>query len=133
MKNLILIVVAILISQAGCSMCCGPFDNDYGAFGGRHLRADRSHGRVGSNLSDPMTILAGPSADSNLSPPPELEAGSDFSEDDDLDREDEDFDSDSPELEGIEPLRDTEDLPAPAEDKASDSTASTRWRPRPLR
>jgi len=128
-KNLILIVVAILVSQTGCSMCCGPFDNDYGAFGGKHLRADRSHGRVGSNLSDPITSLAGPSADSNLSEPPAPDSGSDSSEDDDLDRDD----SDSPELEDIEPLRDTDTLPAPAEDKADDSTASTRWRPRPLR
>ena len=145
MKNFILIVVAIFISQIGCSMCCGPFDNDYGAFGGKHLRADRSHGRVGSILSDPITSLTGPSADSNLSEPPELQAtsdddldddddlGSDDLDQDDLDQDDLDSDDlDSPDLEPIEPLRAPDTLETPGED-GSDSTASTRWRPRPLR
>ena len=147
MKNFILIVVAIFISQIGCSMCCGPFDNDYGAFGGKHLRADRSHGRVGSILSDPITSLTGPSADSNLSEPPELQATSDddLDDDDDLDLDQDDLDQDdldsddldsddldSPDLEPIEPLRAPDTLETPGED-GNDSTASTRWRPRPLR
>jgi hypothetical protein len=53
-------------SSAGCAMCCGPFDYDYPNFGGRHERADRSYGRVGSVFSDPLANHDGPSADSNL-------------------------------------------------------------------
>lgn len=51
----------------GCAMCCGPFDDDYNAFGGRFQRVDRKHGSVGSILSDPAYMGGGAGADSNLS------------------------------------------------------------------
>jgi len=128
-------------------MCCGPFDYDYPTFSGKHLRADRSHGRVGSVLSDPFRTLTGPVADSNLTPPPEPndpEEDADTLDLDDLDDLD-DLETDSDveakmkelekELEGIEPLRDSEAIDNPGEDVSGDgnSTASNRWRPRPLR
>lgn len=139
MKNIALIVLVLTLSTTGCSMCCGPFDYDYPAFGGKQLRANRSHGRVGSILSDPITTLRGSSADSNLTEHPlPVESASD--EDDDLyDDEilDEDLDTDDgdsglEELEGIEPLR-TEEAPGTQGGTSEDSTASSRWRPRPLR
>lgn len=52
----------------GCSMCCGPFDDDYNVFGGPFQRANPQQGRVGSVLSDPLYAGYGPSADSNLAP-----------------------------------------------------------------
>lgn len=112
-------------------MCCGPFDYDYPTFGGKHLRANRSLGRVGSILSDPITPLSGPAADSNLTSPPEpINSAAD--DDDLIDLEDDADEGGSSnmeldeDLEPIEPLRSKEA-------EANDSTASTRWRPRPLR
>ena len=55
-----------LLTLAGCSMCCGPFDYSYPTYGGFFQRADRNAGRVGSVYSDPDHVVAGPSADSNL-------------------------------------------------------------------
>jgi len=111
-------------------MCCGPFDYDYPTFGGKHQRVDRAHGRVGSILSDPITSLQGPSADSNLTEPPQPEPKSDDDDDmfDDIMDDDSSLDD---ELEGIEPLR-SGDSPEPNKN-TDDSTASSRWRPRPLR
>jgi len=127
MKSISFTIVMLMILQSGCSMCCGPFDYDYPAFGGKHLRADRSHGRVGSILSDPMTSVAGPSSDSNLEAPPELKR-SDTDEDDFFDD-----DTMTEELEGIEPLKDKDTLRSPERKSTGDSTASRRWRPKPLR
>ena len=140
MKQLIISSSLLLICLAGCSMCCGPFDNDYPTFGGKHLRSDRSFGRVGSILSDPATILGGPGADSNLTPQPEPIAKTDDDDTTDIDLEDDgdldlepsgsgsrgsgSRDSGEMELEPIEPLK--------ADPDVDDSTAS-RWRPRPLR
>ena len=152
MKNIALIAIAFVLTLTGCSMCCGPFDYDYPTFGGKHLRGNRSHGRVGSILSDPLTTLSGPTADSNLTPPPEpVETSSDDDDDlldddslddsldDDLLRDDDDLLSDEIDaveenLERIEPepLRDSDNLRVPEKD-ADDSTASSRWRPRSLR
>ncbi|QEG22395.1 hypothetical protein [Mariniblastus fucicola] len=134
MKYLALIVLTLVASTTGCSMCCGPFDYDYPTFGGKHLRADRAHGRVGSILSDPATMLSGPSADSNLAAPPELlESMSDDDDSYESDRLDADKDENLRELEGIEPLRNGGGLNEPAKDSADDTTASNRWRPRSLR
>jgi len=80
----ICLIGAACIVTTGCSMCCGPFDYDYPTFGGNRPRVDRSHGRVGSPFSDPAGNIAGPSADSNLTPvepAPDL----DLSEGDDFD------------------------------------------------
>ena len=153
MKNIALIAIAFVLTLTGCSMCCGPFDYDYPTFGGKHLRGNRSHGRVGSVLSDPLTTLSGPNADSNLTPPPEpLESPSNDEEDDDLledDLLDDSLDGDDSldddllrdELDAIEnnleriepePLRDSDDLRVPEKD-GDDSMASSRWRPRSLR
>lgn len=131
MKQFLLASMLLFVCSAGCSICCGPFDNDYGTFGGKHFRADRSYGRVGSILSDPAITLSGASADSNLTPPPEP-ANTTIDDDDtldiDLDRDEDDDlldeDSEAMDLEPIEPLKG---------EAAGDSTASSRWRPRPLR
>lgn len=56
----------VAILSVGCAMCCGPFDDGYPALGGKHDRHDRSYGRLGSILSDPMASPTGGSADSNL-------------------------------------------------------------------
>ena len=45
--------ICILIGTVGCSICCGPDDYNYGAYGGLHPRSDMQHGRVGSVFSDP--------------------------------------------------------------------------------
>jgi hypothetical protein len=136
MKIAVLIITALLASATGCSMCCGPFDYDYPAFGGKHPRADRSHGRVGSILSDPMTMISGPSADSNLTAPTESlnTAPDDLLDTDieDLDAEDPPSDSLDNELERIEPLRNDNDGSG-ADSTEDNTTASSRWRPRPLR
>ena len=162
MKNLILIAVAVSLTLAltlvGCSTCAAPNDYDYPAYGGKHLRTDRRYGRVGSILSDPATTLTGPSADSNLKPPPEplavtpdvedIEAIDDIEEvdlstdEDDLEgfdpgRDDDLLDDLEEDLEPIEPLRNDIDgsgtKPSGSGSKGDDSTASSRWRPRPLR
>lgn len=137
MKNLLLLMAAIAIASSGCSMCCGPFDYDYPTFGGKHMRADRSHGRVGSILSDPMTGLSGPSSDSNLVAPPDpIDTDGnetlDFEDSEDSENGLRMQDADD-ELERIEPLGNGGSLPSPDSDPADDSTASLRWRPRPLR
>lgn len=139
MKIPVLIITALLASATGCSMCCGPFDYDYPTFGGKHPRANRSHGRVGSILSDPMTSISGPSADSNLTAP--AESLNTAPDDDLLDTDVEDLDADPPSddidrldngLERIEPLRNDNDGSG-ADTSEDNSTASSRWRPRPLR
>ena len=94
-------------------MCCGPFDYDYPTFGGKHLRANRSHGRVGSILSDPLTALNGASADSNLAAPPDpinvdpdeetIDLEDEIENDRDLD--DQDYKGLDDDLERIEPLK----------------------------
>lgn len=141
MKNLVILFAALMICSTGCSMCCGPFDYDYPTFGGKHLRANRSHGRVGSILSDPMTALGGASADSNLTAPPDpinvdpdeesidLEDGFENS---DRDRDGLDYRG-IDDMERIEPLKDSDTIEPPETDASGDSTASSRWRPRPLR
>jgi len=121
-------------------MCCGPFDYDYPTFGGKQLRANRSHGRVGSILSDPMTSVSGPAAESNLTAPPDPivvdpdEETVDLENDEDFNREEDlKFEGLDDDLEPIEPLRNGDSIKPPETDSADDSTASTRWRPRPLR
>ena len=120
-------------------MCCGPFDYDYPTFGGKHQRVDRSHGRVGSILSDPANTISGPSAYSNLKALPEP-LDSELDEDDSIEAIDGEYENGSSgqrsnsetspnvddNLESIEPLRNNKT-------ESDDSTASTLWRPRPLR
>lgn len=47
-----LFALALLIGSAslsmGCAMCCGPYDNAYGYYGGKWQRDDLCNGRVGS-------------------------------------------------------------------------------------
>ncbi len=131
MKTLVCMLACLLVFTTGCSMCCGPFDYDYPTFGGKQVRADRSYGRVGSVLSDPMRTLTGPSADSNLTSPAEPDSVN-LEDDDTIDLENE---SKLRELEGIEPLKNGDSIESPSEDSTGDgdSTASSRWRPRPLR
>jgi hypothetical protein len=130
MKKILIILTSCLaiIGVTGCSMCCGPFDYDYPTFGGKHTRANRNYGRVGSLLSDPLAINSGPGADSNLSAPEEPRA-IDLDEDFDSDSFDDEYDSDrtDDDLESIEPLRDEDS------GDSNGATASNRWRPRPLR
>jgi len=139
-KNIVVLLAALMACSTGCSMCCGPFDYDYPTFGGNQFRANRSHGRVGSILSDPMTSVSGPSADSNLSDPPDPitvdpdEETIDLEDDNDLDdEEDLKFEGLDDDLERIEPLRNEESIEKPETVPGDDSTASSRWRPRPLR
>ena len=117
MKNQITFLIAALFCflSTGCSMCCGPYDYDYPDFGGKHQRADRQHGRVGSILSDPLAPRAGgASSDSNLLPPPLLRSMEPRELDDDSDRDDDmdDMRRDFDDLEDITPLDDGEDLPS---------------------
>jgi hypothetical protein len=48
------LIVLVLCSVTGCSLCCSPYADDYVTFGSRTPRFDRKHGRVGSILSDQM-------------------------------------------------------------------------------
>lgn len=86
MKNLVFNTVlgCLIVTLAGCSMCCGPFDFSYPTYGGFYQRAERDRGRVGSVYSDPDYVATGPSADSNLDP---IDKGSlmGFPEDDFMD------------------------------------------------
>lgn len=139
MKTSLLILSVLLVVATGCSMCCGPFDYDYPAFGGKHPRAVRNHGRVGSILSDPLTSITGESSDSNLAAPPEP---LDTTPEDLIDTEVEDLNSDDDmseelrkldeKLEGIEPLRNNSTNGSGTSEN-DNNTASSRWKPRPLR
>ena len=114
----IITIMSASLSTIGCSMCCGPFDFDYPNYGGKHQRVDPRYGRVGSIFSDPNAGFAGPSADSNLKPPPEPFKAQKLEEIDPLD-DPMDFDPDA--------------APLPDLDVEDDSTASRRWKNRPLR
>ena len=46
------LLVLVICSVTGCSLCCSPYTDDYVTFGSRTPRFDRKHGRVGSILSD---------------------------------------------------------------------------------
>lgn len=128
------LAVIVCCGLTGCSMCCGPYDFHYPAFGGKHQRVDPTHGRVGSILSDPNVVL-GPSSDSNLEPHPAVEAPRIPGDDeDDLDMEDLDSEDD----EDLPPLDrfdddDVEELPGPDGDDDSEVTASRLWRQRAMR
>ncbi|MDP6446964.1 MAG: hypothetical protein QGG36_00410 [Pirellulaceae bacterium] len=53
MKRATILLVALAACFfSGCSMCCGPFDNTYSAFGGSWERHDMTHGRVGSAFAE---------------------------------------------------------------------------------
>jgi hypothetical protein len=41
-------VVAGLVWTSGCAMCCAPYDDHYPYVGGRWVRDNPVHGRVGS-------------------------------------------------------------------------------------
>ena len=43
-----LFVASLLAGLSGCTMCCAPFDYDYGYQGGAWVRDNPSCGRVGS-------------------------------------------------------------------------------------
>ena len=46
------VLVASLLSAAGCSLCTPGYIDDYATVGGKWNRSDPSHGRVGSIFSD---------------------------------------------------------------------------------
>jgi len=151
----LLVALGASVALTGCSICCSPFDYDYPTFGGKHTRATRNFGRVGSVFSDPFLSTGGPGADSNLTPhegPPPLrptEADEDLEDDLDLDADldsdpDKDLDLDTDlDLENIEPesvdpdILDADQFPKnptlPRPDDANSSSASNYWKPRPLR
>ena len=146
MKNRIafIILAAVTIGTTGCSMCCGPYDYDYPAFGGLNPRVDQRNGRLGSVFSDPNAMVVGDSADSNLTPPPEPKSSTidEMGDEDDpeeelrkiekdlerqrqknkLNREDDPLDPES-----------LESLPEPDTNTDNNGTASRLWRNRPLR
>lgn len=43
-----LAVVVPILWASGCAMCCAPYDDNYPAIGGRWVRDNPAHGRVGS-------------------------------------------------------------------------------------
>lgn len=57
----VLILVVVLVTTPGCTICCQPYLDDYVAFGSRTPRSDMKNGRVGSPFSDPNiqgTVIA---------------------------------------------------------------------------
>ncbi len=113
--------VAVLF---GCSMCCGPYDNDYNVFGGPFQRANQQHGRVGSSLSDPYFSGYGPSADSNLAPETPQRAPNELDDPRrDLDDEDDDrdFQKELEELRREMNLDRPDELPSPKPDEDVDT------------
>jgi hypothetical protein len=44
----LLAVMAGLLWSSGCAMCCAPYDDHYPYTGGRWVRDNPTHGRVGS-------------------------------------------------------------------------------------
>jgi hypothetical protein len=42
-----------LLALSGCTLCCSPYDDDYGGFVSKTPRTDMKSGRVGSIFSDP--------------------------------------------------------------------------------
>jgi hypothetical protein len=60
MKRTILLssLACLSLLASGCAMCCGTFDDAYPTYGNNWERADRFHGRVGSNLSGAGVIYA---------------------------------------------------------------------------
>ena len=125
MKRLLATLVVLIVGTGtfGCSMCCGPYDFHYPAYGGKHERVDPTYGRVGSVFSDPNAGYYGESADSNLVAHPEIRS---------LDPE---LNDDIDDMETIEPRGSSEDngpsvLPQPDD---TDPTASRLWKRKPLR
>lgn len=49
-------MVLSVTTFAGCSLCCSPYDYQYGTYGTRTPRVDMTNGRVGSVFSDPSLI-----------------------------------------------------------------------------
>lgn len=47
----------VIASHTGCAICPPGFIDDYGAVGGKWERVNPTHGRVGSTLSDPGTVV----------------------------------------------------------------------------
>jgi hypothetical protein len=43
-----LAVMLLAVGTSGCATCCAPFDEHYPAVGGRWVRDNPTHGRVGS-------------------------------------------------------------------------------------
>ena len=120
----------------GCSMCCGPYDYDYPTFGGKHQRVNPNWGRVGSIFSDPTAAVGGPSADSNLEPPPSPRRNNLDDDDgdsqlrlediDDIDERLRQMDDGIEGLEPIAPMPDTESVPSP--DNTEEKTTMLRNR-----
>lgn len=48
----------ICLGQAGCSVCCTPWDYAYGGYGGLTPRENRYYGRVGSAF-EPVGAMPG--------------------------------------------------------------------------
>ena len=52
--------MTLLSFSVGCSMCAGPFDCHYAAYGGSTPRTDMINGRVGSAFNDAGVLQAAP-------------------------------------------------------------------------
>ncbi len=64
--SLFLTLVSIVASMSGCTICCSPYDFDYMSSGTKLQRTDMTHGRVGSNLSDPnLSVIESSPSDLN--------------------------------------------------------------------
>ncbi len=61
-KNLRRIAALVLVSgcfyTTGCSLCAPGYLCDYAGVGGKWQRTDPEHGRVGSILSDPNSVVS---------------------------------------------------------------------------
>ena len=129
----IITITTASLSTFGCSMCCGPFDFDYPNMGGKHERVDPQYGRVGSIFSDPNAGYMGPSADSNLTEPPEARDSNidDVDDEFDMERMKKDFED----LESIDPLDGPTEDPStgPLPDPDDESTSARLWKNKPLR
>ena len=124
-----LTLTAMIAGIFGCSMCCGPYDDDYNVFGGPLQRADQKHGRVGSSLSDPYFSGYGPSADSNLDPetPQRFPEARELDFDDDRELDDKrDYQKELEELRKELKLDKPNELPSPKPAEDSDTARSSR-------
>ena len=71
-------LLSLVCSSLGCAMCCSPDDWNYGAYGGRWQRHDRSHGRVSSAFAEAGYDSLGDAIEAEVIPEPERLPGDDY-------------------------------------------------------
>ncbi|HBE71147.1 MAG TPA: hypothetical protein DDW52_23625 [Planctomycetaceae bacterium] len=65
MRHIIIACFACIViaTHTGCAICPPGFIDDYGAVGGKWERVNPTHGRVGSTLSDPGSVIGAAEGD----------------------------------------------------------------------